>query len=48
MAEEKEIQNDTIMGLCTSIFKSGATTTKEIYTEKWAEMINTLERSKST
>ena len=34
--------------ICTSVFKDGNnTTTKEIYTEKWVEVINTLERRKN-
>ena len=33
--------------ICTSVFKDGGdTTTRKIYTQKWVELINTLERSK--
>ena len=30
-----------------SVFKSGESTTERAFTDKWIELINTLERSKS-
>ena len=43
----KDKSDDQKNKLCISVFKSGrSTTTKEIYTQKWVEMINTLERRK--
>ena len=43
MAENNEPQT-----VCVSVFKSGeSTTTEREFTDKWIELINTLERSKS-
>ena len=43
MAESKESKTK-----CISVFKSGeSTTTEREFTDKWIELINTLERSKS-
>lgn len=33
--------------VCRSTFKSGSDTTKDRFTEKWIELINRLEKSKS-
>ena len=45
MSEKKsEIKE---MKLCVSVFKGGGnTTTSELYTRKWVEIINALERRK--
>lgn len=32
--------------VCRSIFKNGDSTTKDLYTEKWIELINRLEKGK--
>ena len=46
MAKEKDRFDDK-KTICASVFKSGeSTTTKEIYTQKWVELIHTLERRK--
>ncbi len=48
MAKEKDKFDDKECKLCTSVFKSGGSiATKEIYTQKWIEVINTLERRKN-
>ncbi len=40
-------ENETTT-VCRSVFKSGgSTTTKEAFTKKWIELINTLEKGKS-
>jgi len=41
-------ENNEPKTVCVSVFKSGeSTTTEREFTEKWIELINTLERSKS-
>ncbi len=48
MSKKKEKSKDGKSELCTSVFKSGRhTTTKEIYTQKWVEVIHALERRKT-
>lgn len=43
----KETKNDT--NLCKSVFKSGKeTTSQKEFTDKWIELINILEKNKST
>lgn len=39
---EQQIQKP----MCRSVFKSGENMTKTRFTEKWIELINTLEKSK--
>ena len=41
-------ENNKSKTVCVSVFKSGeSTTTEREFTDKWIELINTLERSKS-
>lgn len=41
-------ENKESTTVCKSVFKSGeSTTTEREFTNKWIELINTLERSKS-
>ena len=40
-------ENNRPKTVCVSVFKSGeSTTTERKFTDKWIELINTLERSK--
>lgn len=41
-------ENNEPKTVCKSVFKSGeSTTTKREFTDKWIELINTLEKGKS-
>ena len=41
-------ENNESKTVCKSVFKNGAsTTTEREFTDKWIELINTLERSKT-
>ena len=41
-------KNEESTTVCKSVFKSGeSTTTKREFTDKWIELINTLEKGKS-
>ena len=41
-------ENNESKTVCVSVFKSGeSTTTKREFTDKWIELINTIEKGKS-
>ena len=40
--------NEKSMNICSSVFKSGeSTTSKAQFTKKWVEMINRIEKNKA-
>ena len=43
MANECGKPGGSEIKICTSVFKGGFTTNTESYTQKWAELINSLE-----